>query len=59
MSVQGGMIASGKSRSAKITAIVTRADGKVEDLGTIAYWHRNPLKRWVWNILHAISKFGK
>ena len=28
-----------------LSAIVTRADGTVEDLGVIAYHHRNPLRR--------------
>jgi hypothetical protein len=27
-------------------AVVTRADGTVEDLGVVAYWHRNRLRRW-------------
>ena len=26
-------------------AVVTRADGTVENLGEIAYWHKNPFKR--------------
>lgn len=30
----------------EVRAVVTRADGTVEDLGVIAYWHRNPFKRW-------------
>lgn len=31
-------------------AVITRADGTVEDLGMIAYYHKNPLKRWIWKI---------
>jgi hypothetical protein len=30
----------------EINAVIIRADGTHEDLGTIASWHRNPLKRW-------------
>lgn len=31
-----------------LEATVIRADGTVEYLGEVAYWHRNPLKRfWV------------
>lgn len=30
----------------EVRAVVTRADGTVEDLGIVAYWHKNPLKRW-------------
>lgn len=29
-----------------IQAVVIRADGTTEDLGTIAYWNKNPLRRW-------------
>jgi hypothetical protein len=34
----------------EISAIITRADGTIEDLGTIQYWHKNPLKRIIWRI---------
>jgi len=33
-------------KSAEIQAVIIRADGTVEELGTIAYYHRNPLKRF-------------
>ena len=38
-------IVRGEARSATLEAVITRADGRVENLGTIAYWHKNPLKR--------------
>jgi hypothetical protein len=50
MAIGGGLIALARARKASITATVTRADGRVEELGTIAYWHRNPLLRWPVNI---------
>jgi hypothetical protein len=31
--------------SVVLSAVVTRADGTVEDHGVIAYHHRNPLRR--------------
>lgn len=31
-----------------IRAVITRADGRVEDLGVISYWHKNPLRRLVY-----------
>jgi len=34
----------------EISAIITRADGTIENLGTIQYWHKNPLKRLLWRI---------
>ena len=42
---------SSKTRPAEVTvtAIITRADGTVEDRGEVAYYHRNPLKRWLHN----------
>jgi hypothetical protein len=39
-----------KVKQMEISAIVTRADGTIEDLGTIQYWHKNPLKRIIWRI---------
>ena len=38
------------AESVSVEARVIRADGTVEDLGRIAYWHRNPLRRWAWSI---------
>lgn len=35
-----------RPKSASIAAVITRADGTVEDLGIVSYYHRNPLKRW-------------
>lgn len=32
-----------KSKSIGISAVITRADGTVEDLGLISYRHKNPL----------------
>lgn len=32
-------------KSVEIQAVVIRANGQREDLGTISYWHRNILKR--------------
>ena len=33
-----------------IEAVVIRADGSREDLGTISYWHKNPLRRLLWRM---------
>ncbi len=38
-------------KSASIKAVILNADGSVKkDLGTVSYWHRNPLKRLWWAI---------
>ena len=33
------------AREATIHAVIHRKDGSTEVLGTVAYWHKNPLKR--------------
>ena len=45
------MIASdAKIKQMEISAIITKADGTIVNLGTIQYWHKNPLKRLLWRI---------
>lgn len=44
------LAARGKPREQSIAAVVIRADGTREDLGTVAYWHRNPLRRLAWRL---------
>jgi hypothetical protein len=39
-----------KVKQMEISAVITRADGTIENLGTIQYWHKNPLKRFLWRI---------
>lgn len=36
------------TKSQELRAVITRADGTVVDLGTIAYYSKNPLKMWWW-----------
>ena len=38
------------AKEAQIAAVITRADGTVENLGVISYWHKNPFKRIFWSI---------
>jgi len=33
-----------------IELVVTRANGTVENLGVVSYWHPNPLKRLAWRV---------
>jgi hypothetical protein len=37
----------GQLESVVLEGRIIRADGTVEELGTLAYWHRNPLRRLV------------
>ena len=41
-------------RQTRVEAVVIRADGTREELGAIAYWHRNPLARWAWRLGQAL-----
>lgn len=38
------------AREASISAVITRADGTVENLGCVSYWHKSPLKRLAWRL---------
>ena len=44
------VIATSQIKEAQIQAVVIRADGTREDLGVISYYHKNPLKRWIWRL---------
>lgn len=44
------MLARGKPRMIAIEATVTRADGTVEHLGVVSYWHANPIRRLAWRL---------
>lgn len=39
-----------KVKQMELSARIVRADGTIEELGTIQYWHKNPLKRLLWRI---------
>lgn len=42
-----------------ISAVVIKNDGTRVDLGNIAYWHKNPLKRWAWSVRNAGKRAGE
>jgi hypothetical protein len=44
------IISDAKVKQMEISAIITRADGTIEDLGTIQYWNKNIFKRLLWRI---------
>lgn len=43
------------AKEATIEAVVIRADGTRTNLGVIAEWHRNPLKRMAANIRRKVK----
>lgn len=44
------------AREATISAVVTRADGRVENLGVVSYWHKNPLRRLAFRLRCLLTK---
>jgi hypothetical protein len=45
-----GPLADMSTAEISLEATIIRADGRIEHLGRIAYYHRNPLKRLAWRI---------
>lgn len=43
------------AREATIEMVVTRADGTVENLGVVSYWHKNPIKRLAWRVKQLLK----
>ena len=43
-------IAHSNAKELQLVATIIRADGTVEELGVIQYWHKNLLKRIIWRI---------
>ena len=50
--------ATGKPSEVVLEATITRADGSVEHLGEISYYHRNPIKRMTHNAKTRLRKRG-
>lgn len=51
-----------KPKNVTISAVVTRADGTVEDHGVISYRDSNPFKTFAWYVVHPkqwMHKAGK
>lgn len=47
---------SGRAVKQTLELKIVRADGRVEDLGIVGYWHKNPLKRLAWKIASLLLK---
>ena len=50
------MVVPANARQASIRATVIRADGRVEHLGVVAFYHRNPLYRWAYRVRRALRR---
>lgn len=49
-------LAQAKARKATLHAVVTRADGSTKNLGMIAFYHRNPIWRWIVNAFITVKR---
>lgn len=50
------VVASKQVREARIEAVIIGVDGKPKkDLGVVAYYHRNPLKRLWWHLKKGVQ----
>jgi hypothetical protein len=47
---------SGRAVKQTLELKIVRADGRVEDLGIVGYWHKNPLKRAAWWLARKLIK---
>lgn len=47
------------AKRAELRAVITRADGTVEDLGVIAYHHKNKIRHWIGNTLIGLLRKKK
>jgi hypothetical protein len=52
------MINASQPKRAELSAIITRADGTVEDLGVIAAWHKHWWMRLWYHIKGIKGKFN-
>lgn len=52
------MIVNGRAKSSSIRAVVIRADGSVENLGLISFWHKNPFMRWAVNAFIRLKEMA-
>ena len=43
-------IAQSNAKEIHLVATIRRADGTIEELGVIDYWHKNPIKRFIWKL---------
>lgn len=49
-------MAQSNAKEIQLVATITRANGTVEELGVIDYWHKNPIKRFIWKIKHFLER---
>ncbi len=48
-----------KPRSIAVEMVITKADGRVIDLGIVDYYHRNPFINLFWTVKLALAARNK
>ena len=49
-------IAKTTAKEMVLSAVITKADGTIIDLGTIQYWHKNPFKRLAFKVKQYLQR---
>jgi hypothetical protein len=49
-------IAQTDAKEIQLIATITRADGTVEQLGVIDYYHKNPIKLFIWRLKKLLER---
>ena len=49
-------VANSDAKEIRLIATITRADGTVEKLGVIDYYHKNPIKLFVWKLKKFLER---
>jgi hypothetical protein len=49
-------IANVNAKEIELIATIIRADGTKEELGVIDYWHKNPIKRFIWKLKKLLER---
>ena len=50
-----GMQVTSETKQAAISVVVTRANGTIEDLGVVAYYHRNPIMQLLYLLKRRVG----
>ena len=49
-------VANVNAKEIELIATIIRADGTKQELGVIDYWHKNPIKRFVWKLKKLLER---
>lgn len=52
-------VANINAKELQLSARIVRADGTVVELGTIDYWHKNPIKRFIYRCKKQLGDIKK